>query len=349
MTRVSENSSTHALKYALSKGKQKMENLQLRGSTLKSITRPSDNPISNVEALTLESRIKDNEQYIKNADYAELHLNSTEQSIEQIVEILNKAKEIAIAQSSDFYDANIRENVSNEVKQLRNQALSIANKRVGHKYLFGGYKTLTKPFTKEGEFQGDMGKITLEVSKDFFVPINLNGQEVFFSSEDSTDTQPDPFKEVGPRDALPPELREARDAQEGIKANNESGRDLASVKSNTHEYKSRSNIFSLLDGLTSSLENNDPNLTQSLLEKFDESINRLVTMRTKVGSIMNSVESSKVGNEDAKIDAATRKSALVDADITELFSDITRQQNILKTTYKSSQGLMNQRLLDFLR
>ena len=294
MTRVSENSSTHALKYALSKSKKKMENLQLKGSTLKSITRPSDNPISNVEALTLQSRIKDNEQYIKNADYAELHLNSTEKSIEQIVEILNKAKEIAIAQSSDFYDANIRANVSNEVKQLRNEALSIANKRIGNKYLFGGYKTLTKPFTNEGEFRGDTGKITLEISKDFFVPINLNGQEVFFTSDDSTDTQPNPFEEVGPSDALPPELKKLRDEQNKSSDSTNANRDLASVQREPSEYKSRSNIFSLLDGLTSSLENNDPNFTQSLLEKFDESINRLVTMRTKVGSIMNSVESSKV-------------------------------------------------------
>ncbi len=118
---------------------------------------------------------------------------------------------------------------------------------------------------------------------------------------------------------------------------------------NEQDYKSRTNVFSLLDGLTSSLENNDPTYTQSLLEKFDDAINRLVTMRTKVGSVMNSVSSSKMANEDNKINASQRRSAIVDADITELFSDITRQQDILKTTYQASKGLMNQRLLDFLR
>ncbi len=349
MSRVSENSSSHALKYALGRSKSKLENLQLKGSTLKAITRPSDNPISNIEALALESRITDNNQYIRNAEYAEMQLISTEKSIEQVVDILNKAKEIAIAQSSDFYDANIRGNVSNEIKQLRNQALSIANRRVGNKYLFGGYKTLTKPFTKEGNFQGDTGKITLEISKDFFVPINLNGQEVFYADDDSEDTQPDPFKEISPRDALPEDLRKSRNEQEGTPAPAGAQRDLASVNVKDSKYKSRSNIFSLLDGLSSSLENNDSTYTQSLLEKFDESVNRLITMRTKIGSIMGSVDSSKIGNEDSTIEASTRKSSLVDADITELFSDIQKQQNLLKTTYKASQGMMNQRLLDFLR
>jgi len=342
MTRVSENSASHSLAFTLGKTKEKMENLQLKGSSLKAITRPSDNPISNVEAMSLKSRIKNNEQYTRNAEYAELHLNSTEKAIEQVVDILNKAKEIAIAQSSDFYDSNIRENVSNEIKQLRNQALAIANKRVGNKYLFGGYKTLSKPFSNSGEYQGDKGSITVEISKDFFVPINLNGKEVFYTSDESSSSQPNPFKEVSPKDALPPELRE----QEPKKPVN---RDLASEKEQPSAYQNRSNVFSLLDGLTSSLENNDPTYTQSLLEKFDDAVNRLVTMRTKVGSIMNSVQSSVVSNEDTKLDAASRRSKLVDADITELFSDITRQQDILKTTYKASQGIMNHKLLDFLR
>lgn len=348
MTRVSENSSTHSIKYALSKTKKKMENLQLKGSTLKSMTRPSENPISNVEAMSLESRIKDNDQYMRNSDYAELHLNSTEKAIEQVVDIMTKAKEIAIAQSSDFYDANIRDNVSNEIKQLKNQALAVANRRIGNRYLFGGFKTLSKPFNEEGEYEGDLGKITVEIGKDFFIPINLTGYEVFYSSDDSSSQQPNPFKEISPRDGVPEEYK----TQEEIEGAKEVDRGLASKMPNPpneQDYKNRNNVFSLLDGLISSLENNDPTYTQSLLEKFDDATNRLVTMRTKVGSLMNSVSSSKVANEDDKLNASSRRSSLVDADITELFSDITRQQNILKTTYQASQGLMNQRLLDFLR
>ncbi len=341
MSRVSQNSNMHAIKYSLDKTKEKMENLQLKGSTLRSITRPSDNPISNIEALSLQSRIKDNTQFTRNAEYAELHLTATEKSIEQITEILGKAKEIAIAQSSDFYDQDIRKNVANEVRQLRYQALAVANKRVGNKYLFGGYKTLSKPFDKDGVYQGDRGKVTLEVSKDFFIPINLNGHEVFYSSGDTSSRQPDPFSEVSPSDVNP----NAKPRENNI------NRDLASVQDDqgTDQFEERSNVFSLLEGLTNSLENNDPSFTQSLLEKFDDSISRLVTMRTKIGSIMNSVDTSKLSNEDQSIDAKTRRSSLVDADVTELFSDITRQQNVLKSTYQASQGMMNKTLIDFLR
>lgn len=326
-----------------------MENLQLKGSTLKAMVRPSDNPISNVEAMGLQSRMKDNDQFLRNSEYAELHLSSTEKAIEEIVDIMNKAKEIAIAQSSDFYDANIRKNVANEIRQLRNQALAIANKRVGNKYLFGGYKTLSKPFDNQGVYQGDLGKITVEIAKDFFVPINLNGYEVFYADTGTSSKQPNPFERVSPQEGIPerfqdPEMLEQKQAQEA-------DRGLASEEEAAQEfdYQKRDNVFSILEGLTSSLENNDAAYTQSLLESFDDAVNRLVTMRTKVGSIMNSVASSKISNEDDKINAASRRSSLVDADITELFSDITRQQDILKTTYQASKSMMNQKLMDFLR
>ncbi len=339
MTRVSENSSTASLKYALNKTKAKVEDLQLKGSTLKSITKPSDNPISNVEAMSLTSATNDNIQYLKNADFALLNLSVSEKSIEELTEIVVKAKEIAIAQSSDFFNADIRKNVANEVQQLYNQTLAIANKKVGLKHIFSGTKTLTVPFDATGAYQGDKDHISLEVSRNFFVPINLTGEEVFFSSS-----------EIGKAENPLEDFEQFKDHK-----NPEINRDLAtedsSVLNNDDErqFKARDNIFSQLQALTSALENNDPKMVQGLLEKFDNTISRLVTLRTRIGSITNSVDTSKNSLSSENIDHASRRSALIDADVTDLFSDINKQQAILKTTYQASQGVMNQSLMDFIR
>lgn len=345
MTRVSENSSTASIKFALNKTKAKLEDLQTKGSTLKNITRPSDDPIANVEALSLSSRASDNDQYIRNADYALLQLNVTEKSLEELTDLLTKAKEIAIAQSSDFYDEDVRRSVSNEVIQLRNMALSIANKRVGQKYIFAGYKTLTKPFANSGEYMGDKGHATLEVAKDFFVPINVHGEEIFFSADRPTFAQPSPLEDV--RNSDPDAPNKATGDENLIQG---SIRTPASGSDKSAEgYSSPSNIFTHLDGLVVALENNDAEGIQNLLEKFDDDISRIVTLRTRIGSIVNSVDRSKVMLESENIDTASRKSKLVDADIAELFSDITRHQNVLQTSYKASQAMLNQNLLDFLR
>ncbi|WP_372653913.1 flagellar hook-associated protein FlgL [Halobacteriovorax sp.] len=332
MSRVSENSSSAALNFSLGKAKSKLEDLQMKGSTLKDISRPSDNPISNVEALSITSNMSDNKQYQRNADYALLHLNVTEKSLEQLTDLLVKAKEIAISQSSDFYNADVRKNIANEVNQLRNLALSIANKRVGQKHIFSGYSTLTKPFDVDGNYKGDKGHTTVEVAKDFFLPLNLNGHEIFYSSDDTSD------KNIHPLEKLKKSVNEQTE---------ENKRELAS--SEGERLHKRDNIFAQLESLSVALETNDAGLIQSLLEEFDESISRLITLRTRVGSITSSVMNSKSRLESENIEGATRKSKLVDADIAEVFSDITKHQNVLKTTYKSSQGLMNQNLMDFLR
>lgn len=342
MTRVSENSASHSLQFALNKTKQKMEDLQLKGSTLKTITKPSDNPVSNVEALAINSATNDNIQYLKNADFALTYLNVTEKSLEEITDILTKAKEIAIAQSSDFFNADVRKNVATEIQQMYNQTLSIANRKVGLKHIFSGYNTLTVPFDASGNYRGDEGKTTLEVSKNFFVPINLNGKEVFYSSEESTQTEhPLEHFEQFQKPGQKPSAIDSKDPLQ-------QSRDLAS-ESTGEDFKSRDNIFSQLRGLTTALENNDPKSIQALLEKFDNSITRLITLRTRVGSITNSINTTKTTIESENIDHASRRSSLLDADVAELFSDIQKQQAILKTTYQSSQGVLNQTLMDFLK
>lgn len=342
MSRVSENSSTASLKFALNKAKTKLEDLQLKGSTLKNINRPSDAPLDTVESLAIKSRKADNKQYLRNINHAKLNLNITESSLQQLTDILVKAKELAIAQSSDLYNPEVRQSVAHEVKQMRNQALSIANKRIGQKFLFGGHKTLTTPFQSDGTYNGDSGKTTVEVSKDFFVPVNLHGKEVFFGEKDRPTPSIRPLKPLEDDANKPPEERTSNSAE----------RNLASVPDEGEGkdgFGTRNNIFAHLDALASSLDNNDPDLIQSLLPKLDADIDRLIGLRTQIGSLVNSVQNSENIIETEQVDHAERYSHLVDADVAELFSDIKKQQDILQTTYQSSQGLMNQKLLDFLR
>lgn len=348
MTRVSENSQTHALQFALNKAKRKLEDLQVQGSTLKKLTKPSDDPVGNIEVLTLSSRKSDNEQYMRNIQYGLMNLNIVEQSLDQLTEVMNKAKELAIQQASDFYNPEIRAGVATEVKQLRNHAMAIANKRVGQKYIFAGYNTLQQPFNQDGTYNGDKGHITLEVSKDFFVPINMHGEEIFYVADDTEANSPHPlnrFKEM--KSSPNHNVKEGEETLDEVDLV-EQGRDLASVQEKG-TFKERTNIFSVLDSLVAAMENNDTDLIQDLLPRIDKISSRLITLRAKVGSITNSIESAKSGIEVDDISAMERKSKLADADIAKLFSDIQREQAILQTTYKSGQNLINTNLLDFLR
>ena len=327
MSRVSENSSANSVKFSINKAKQKLEDLQIKGSTLKSINRPSDHPINSVESLSITSITNDNKQYIRNSSYADIQLSVTESVLEGLTEILSKAKEIAIAQSSDLYNADVRKNIADEVTQLKDQALSLGNKRIGNRYLFSGLATLTRPFDREGNYYGDNGTTSVEVAKDFFVPINLTGAEIFFSQAPNNSLM----------EISPPEQPVAT-------------RGLASLPVGpTKDFKEHNHIFGQLDLLANALENNDAETIRNLLESLDNSLSRIITLRTKIGSIQNNLRISKTNIESDNLGHEERKSKLIDADVAELFSDLTKQQEVLNTTYKASSSLINKNLLDFLR
>ncbi len=350
MSRVSENSGTAALNFAINKAKSKLENLQLKGSTLKQLTRPSDNPMSNIESLSINSIRNTNKQYLKNNDFALLHLNVTEKTLENLTDLLVRAKELAIAQSSDIYNEGIRKNIAHDVIQIRNQVLALANKRIGNKYIFAGYKILNPPFNVEGEYFGDKGKHTLEISKDFFIPININGEDVFFLSGDTSKKVERPleaFPEIKSKKVNKSEQSDLNKDDDVIIEN--ARRELASVnESSDKQFEKRENIFSLLATFITALENDDPKLIQGILEKFDNSISRIITLRTRLGSLTNSVASAQGSLESENIDHAARNSKLVDADVAELFADLTKQQEVLKTTYQSAKGVFNKNLLSFI-
>lgn len=343
MSRVSDNSNSASINYSINKSKAKLEDLQTKGASLKRITRPSDDPLGNIEAMAINSSAADNTQFLRNADFAMVHLNSTEKALEQLSEIVMRAKEIAISQSSDFYGAEIRKNVANEVQQLRNQSLAIANQRLGNRYVFSGYNTLKPPFAIDGKYQGDMGHINVEIAKDFFIPINLNGVEIFYSTDKVSSKTDNPLKEFPEfnKESSPLKGRDLASVEEGKGKKVENGAEAGWIK--------QDNIFAQLDNLATALENNDAEFVRNTLERLDDTLSRLVTLRTKVGSITNNVNYTQTKLENESGFQAERRSKLLDADVAELYSDIVKQQHVLKTAYQSSKTLMNQSLLDFIR
>ncbi len=330
MTRVSENSSIHAINYATGKTKSKVEDLQIKGSNMKRIQKPSDDPIGNVDLLQIRSQNIDANQYLRNLNFAQTSLGFTETVLEELTDILSKAKELAIGQSSDIYNPEVRQSVSKEVHQLRMQALSLANKRMGNRYLFSGQKLLTRPFDTEGKYIGDKNKIFIEINKDVFIPINVTGNELFYDNETQASSKlslPDKAEDIP------------------VEETAGSGRNLASLQANSVQ----SSIFDELASLENALLTNNPDVIQNLLEQMDRSIDRVVSYRAKIGSLTNNISNAENNIEKQKLLNEEYKTKVEDADVAELFSNLQKEQGILKATYQASGVLMNTKLMDFLR
>jgi flagellar hook-associated protein 3 FlgL len=330
VSRVSENSSIHSINYAVGKTKGKVEELQMKGTTLKRVSKPSDDPIGNVQLLAIRSQNIDAGQYLRNLNFAQTQLSFTENVLDEMTELLTKAKELAIGQASSIYAPEIREGVSKEIHQIRQQMLSLANKRMGNRYLFAGQKVLTRPFDQNGKYAGDTNKINIEINKDVYVPININGQELFFTKAKR------PF-EKSDVDLKTP----------GVDVN--SHIDVMRKPASSGPEEVPVSIFDELRALENAMLTDNPQVIQGLLERFDDSVDRIVNHRTEIGAITNTISNAESNIEKTKLLNEAHKSKIEDADVTELFTDLQKEQNVLKANYKASSNLMNTSLMDFLR
>ncbi len=297
---------------------------------VKRITKPSDDPIGNVELLAIRSQNIDATQYLRNLNFAKTQLAFTENVLEDMTELLTKAKELAIGQASSIYSPEIREGVSKEIHQIRQQFLSLSNKRIGNRYLFAGQKVLTRPFDQDGNYAGDKNKINIEINKDVYIPVNINGPDLFYSKEKKQVEKSDV-------DLKPPGVD--LNAQIDV---------MRKPASTTPEFVPVS-IFDELRGLENAMLTDSPQIIQGLLERLDDSIDRIVRTRTEIGALTNTISNAETNIEKSKLLNEAHKSSIEDADVTELFADLQKEQNVLKATYKASSNLMNTSLMDFLR
>ena len=178
--RIVNNNIHERLNQHIIKNKQKLSDAKLKGAHLREVVKVSDNPAATTDILNISSSLVNDKQYIKNSDSALFYLQGAETALASLGEVLIRAKELAVQQASNTLSTDVRKSIAEEIKNIRQEALVLSNHKVGSKYLFSGFKTLSPAFNSEGQYQGDNGTTKIEISQNIEVPINIPGKEIFF-------------------------------------------------------------------------------------------------------------------------------------------------------------------------
>ncbi len=152
-------------------------------SSGKRINSPSDDPVDMVKILGLRSLGKSLDQYKKNIDNGTTWLRYTESALSSAEKIFVDAKVLAEQMATGTYSKEQRQLLSVQAEQLFEQLMQVGNTKIVDKYLFSGYKTDTKTFTKDTnfniEYHGDDNNIKVSISQSTRVAINTTGQRAF--------------------------------------------------------------------------------------------------------------------------------------------------------------------------
>jgi flagellar hook-associated protein 3 FlgL len=151
-------------------------------TTGKQINRLSDNPFGAVRVLRLRGFIASLEQYDNNTERLLSLLEQAEATLGNAEELLTRAKELALASANDTQGPEARAETASEVHQLYLQLLSIANSTVGDRYIFGGFKDVTAPFSESGgavTYHGDSSVSQIQINSVSVIGSNVPGNKIF--------------------------------------------------------------------------------------------------------------------------------------------------------------------------
>lgn len=193
--RITTNTMNSTLLTSLNQSLEKQNNLQQELADGLAIHKPSDDPVKTVRSLGYSSNLAVNNQLTQNLKDARSWMTSTDSAMTDINSVMNKIKTLVVSADNTKSASDIN-TIGKQVDELINQVVSIGNRQVGNRYIFGGQSDSTQPFTREMikdpnsdktidaiVYNGDNSKISMTINPGAVNPrqdsANLTGEDVF--------------------------------------------------------------------------------------------------------------------------------------------------------------------------
>ena len=173
------------------KAQSDVAQLQTKLGSGKQLNTPSDDPQKSNAIARLEGALKRQSIYQKNIDAAQTRLSSEETVLTSMNQVMQRVSELTIQAASDTLGAEDRAILAIEIDALKDELFGLVNsKDLNGNYLFSGNKIDSPAFVKNGDgvvsYDGDYGRLVVNVSDVREVALNTLGTEVFSVEEFQT-------------------------------------------------------------------------------------------------------------------------------------------------------------------
>lgn len=187
MLRVSTKTMTDMSVNSMLEQQARMSKTQMQLSTGKSILTPSDDPTGSVRVVDLKGAVGRVEQYQTNSERASSRLEQEESILMGVTNLLQRTYQLAVqGNNTVVLSAAETQAIADEIRQLVDELEAQANSRdAGGDYIFSGYKSGTKPFTRTAAdtytYSGDQGQRQLQIGADRTIADGDNGFDLFMN------------------------------------------------------------------------------------------------------------------------------------------------------------------------
>ncbi|HWA17018.1 MAG TPA: flagellar hook-associated protein FlgL [Gemmatimonadales bacterium] len=166
----------------LQSGLSQFADAQRQVSTGKRFERISEAPLAGSQVMDAQRALRGIEQYRRNSAAAQSRTSAEESVLDQLGDLLSRAKELALQEGSATSTTQTRTAAKQEVDRIIEQVVQLGNTQVNNEYIFGGHMTTTSPFNTLGVYQGDDGQRLTEIGQGYTVATNHTGRELLVDS-----------------------------------------------------------------------------------------------------------------------------------------------------------------------
>ncbi|MFP4975369.1 flagellar hook-associated protein FlgL [Paenibacillus sp. CN-4] len=189
MLRVTSNMMNSQLLLNLNRNARTMNDTQLQLASGRKINKPSDDPVGITYSLRYRAELSSNEQYQNNVDSALSWLDFNDTVLGQAGDVIQRVRELTVKAATGSNPQSALNSINEEMMQLKEQLVDIANSTLNGKYIFNGEKYTEKPYDyvkgTDGTYdvtkdiKTDTGVMNYIVGDGVRMPINMNGNDVF--------------------------------------------------------------------------------------------------------------------------------------------------------------------------
>jgi len=177
--RVANKSVFEAVKYQLAGISKEMNDANLVIATGKRVNELSDDPVGIAQGLTIKTALANIEQLERNVSLGKSWLVASESAMSQAQDIVSDLKALSVQMATDTTNPAQRISAAQTVQNMLDEIVALANTEVSGRYIFGGTRTDTTPFSPDGIYNGNNDAFTIKSDKNATMAVGSDGSTVF--------------------------------------------------------------------------------------------------------------------------------------------------------------------------
>lgn len=315
--RITNSMMLNSLMRTMNKNLNRMSKTEQMFASGKKFSLPSDDPIGVSKSLRLNTDVANMEQYKRNAEDALSWMGTTEEAINNIVTVFQRARELTVQAASETNSKDERNAIATEMTQLKGQIVSLANTSYAGSYIFSGFKTNQALMDKDGNY----------------LPVDLSTNEAIEFNVG-----------IGDRMAvniLPQKL--FGNTAGGKTADDPNDMVTAINPTNTPQ------MIKVFDDLIQGLLDDSTADIGKGLGRLDIQFNNINAVRSEVGVKTNRLDLTINRIDSDTLNLKELLSKNEDADMAEVIMNLKMQESVYQASLSGGARIIQPTLLDFLR